>query len=52
MIITSLFNFQRILSEDNIPIHRKLPFARMLTWTHLNTERDSVQACSMLASNR
>lgn len=47
-----LFLMSRILVDDTVEIHRKLPFARVLTWTFLNTERDSALACSQLASSR
>uniref|UniRef100_A0A1X7V711 Ion transport domain-containing protein n=1 Tax=Amphimedon queenslandica TaxID=400682 RepID=A0A1X7V711_AMPQE len=41
-----------ILANEKIVSHRKLPFVRLLTWTFLNTERDSALACSQLASSR
>jgi inositol 1,4,5-triphosphate receptor type 1 len=48
----SIDDLLEILCNDNIGlIHRKLPFARVLTWTYLNTERDSMTACSQLASS-
>uniref|UniRef100_A0A1X7TEF3 Uncharacterized protein n=1 Tax=Amphimedon queenslandica TaxID=400682 RepID=A0A1X7TEF3_AMPQE len=41
-----------ILANEKIVSHHKLPFVRLLTWTFLNTERDSALACSQLASSR
>ncbi len=46
------YNCYRIMLNDDIPVHRKLPFARLLTWTHLNTERDSLFSCIQLAECR
>ena len=45
-------SLDRILADERTAIYRKLPFARILTWTFLNTERDSALACSSLASSR
>ena len=41
-----------VLLDSDIPIHRKIPFARLITWTYLNTERDSLVCCIRLAKCR
>jgi inositol 1,4,5-triphosphate receptor type 1 len=41
-----------IMTNDKITIiHHKLPFTKILTWTYLNTDRDSLATCSELASS-
>jgi inositol 1,4,5-triphosphate receptor type 1 len=42
-----------IISCDKIgAIHYKLPFTRILTWTYLNTDKDSSATCAQLATNK
>ena len=41
----------RIIADTSIACDRKVPFARILTFTYLLTERDCGQACATIAQN-
>ena len=41
----------RIIANTSIACDRKVPFARILTFTYLLTERDCGQACATIAQD-
>ena len=50
-IYPSIHLFNSIISSQDVPIERKKPFARLLNWTYLNTEKDSLVSIAVLSKN-
>ena len=50
-IYSSIYLFNSIISSQEIPIERKKPFARLLNWAYLSTEKDSLVSVDALSKN-
>ena len=51
IIYLSIHLFNSIISNQEIQIERKKPFARLLNWAYLNTEKDSLVSIAVLSKN-
>ena len=49
--ILSHVNIPSILGNPDVSIERKKPFARLLNWAYLNTEKESVSSIDTLVKN-
>lgn len=46
------FNLHSIITDPNVKLDRKKPFARLINWAYLQTERDSINSLTTLLQNK